>query len=52
VCEVVALDEVAEVLLELRPVGDEHRLVQGTALGEAHEGGHRGSDGLDRPRTG
>ncbi len=49
--EVVAVDEVTEVLPELRPVGDEHGLVQGAAFGESHEGGHGGPDGLDRPRT-
>jgi hypothetical protein len=51
VCQVVALDEVTEVLLELGPVGDEHRFVHESPLGEAHEGGHRGAHGLDRPGT-
>jgi hypothetical protein len=49
--QVEALDEVAEALLELGPVGDEHGFVHGATLGESHKGGHRGSDGLDRPGT-
>ncbi len=49
--EVRRLDELAEVLRELRPVGDERGFVDRTLLGESDEGGDGGADALDRLRT-
>ena len=58
--EEVAVHRVGEVgpstkspklLGELRPVGDERRLVGGALLGESDEGGDRGTDSLNRLRT-
>jgi hypothetical protein len=43
------VDEAAERLGELRPIADQCRRVERTALGEAHEGRHRRPNTLDRP---
>ena len=50
--QVGALDEVAEGVGELGPVGDERGLVERAGRGDADEGGDRGSYSFDGPAPG